>query len=316
MSITRSSCAFAAVFAIATLAHADAQSDAKDLFERGRQLRKAGDCAGAIELFEKAYALFPSALGSLRNAAECEESTGRWATARRSWLELKRQTMTTTNAAYDGWDADAESAARRLAPRVSHLMIDVSTGGHGNDALEVTVNGEPLAIELVGTVLDRDPGTYVVRAHIGAGEAAEQKVDLVTGESRTVRLIVAPPGERLPPQPPSNDATRATSWTPAGWIAVSLGAAAFVGMGVSIGIRQDALSSLESACPGYATSTCPTSVKPTVDRGDTAATTATALAVAGGVLVGAGILMLVLDATSHVKERRASVSPFGVAVRF
>src|ERR1700689_3739514 len=96
MGITRSwAYACAAVLVLAPAhARADAESDAKDLFERGRQLRANGDCAGASPLFEKAYALFPSALGPLRNAAECEESTGRWATARRSWLELKRAMIT------------------------------------------------------------------------------------------------------------------------------------------------------------------------------------------------------------------------------
>ncbi len=297
MSITRS-WAYACVAALlfAPSARADAESDAKDLFERGRQLRASGDCAGASPLFEKAYALFPSALGPLRNAAECEESTGRWATARRSWLELKRAMITSKDPKYAGWDADADAAAKRLASRVSHLVVDVSTGGHGNDALEVTVNGELLQSSLVATELDRDPGAYVVRAHIGAGEAAEQRVDLVTGESRTVHLIVAPPGQPLPPQP-KGDGNARTVWTPAGWITLSIGAAALIGMGVALGVRQDALSSLQLACPDYvaAGSTCPLSVKPTVDRGNAASTAVTVLAIGGGLLAGVGLMMIILD---------------------
>jgi hypothetical protein len=310
------SAVIAAMLLFATRASADAESDAKDLFERGRQLRAAGDCAGASPLFEKAYALFPSALGPLRNAAECEESTGHWATARRSWLELKRAMITTHDPKYTGWDAEAEAAAKRLEPRVSHLMIDVSTGGHATNALEVTVNGEVLEPTLVGTTLDRDPGSYVVRAHIGAGEVAEQKVDLVTGESRAVRLVVAPAGQPLPPQPKATS-TR-SAWTPIGWITVSLGAAALVGMGVAIGVRQDALSTLTAQCD-YTTTTCAPSLKPTVDRGNAASTATTVLAISGGLLAGLGVMMLILDGVpSHEKRVAFGVSPFGanLIVRF
>ncbi|MGZ3424178.1 MAG: tetratricopeptide repeat protein, partial [Polyangiales bacterium] len=60
-------------------AFASSESDAKDLFTRGRDLRKNGDCPGAITLFSKAYQLYPQGLGSLRNLAECEEQIGKFA---------------------------------------------------------------------------------------------------------------------------------------------------------------------------------------------------------------------------------------------
>lgn len=305
-----------AVLAVAARARADAASDAKDLFDRGRELRASGDCAGALPLFHKAFEVYPSALGPLRNAAECEESTGRWASARRSWLDLKRALMLTKDAKYSGWEADTDAAAQRLASRVSHLTVDVSTGGHGNGALEVTINGEPLPLTLVGTTLDRDPGKYVVRARLGAGEPAEQSTDLVTGESRTVHLVVAPAGQPLPPQPKvsSSSATGGGSaWTIGGAVTLSLGAGALVGMGVAIAVRQDALQTLSSQCPTY--TGCSPSLKPTVDRGNAASTAATVLAIAGGVATGAGVIMLVVGATSH-RERAVALhlSPFGASL--
>ena len=183
------------------------------------------------------------------------------------------------------------------------------------------MNGEALATTLVNTTLDRDPGHYVVRAHIGAGEVAEQKIDLVTGESRTVRLSVAPAGQPLPPQPKEHGAS---GWTTAGWVTVAIGAAAFVGMGIAIGVRQDALSSLTTACPNYASGACPTSTRGTVDpivsRGSAASTAVTALAIGGGILAGAGIVMIAVGAMRSPSERRVAVglSPWGanVLVRF
>jgi hypothetical protein len=313
--------ALAAVVVLPVSARADDASDAKDLFERARQLRASGDCSGALPLFHKAYEVYPSALGSLRNAAECEESVGRWASARRSWLDLKRALMLTHDAKYTGWDTDAEAAAGRLRPRVAHLKIDVSLANGASSAgsdLDVTVNGEALPRTLVGTVLDRDPGKYVIHARLSNGEPAEQTIDVVTGEDRVVRLVVAPPGQPLPRQPRQGDA--GSAWTPAGWVAVSLGAAAFIGMGIAIAMREDALGTLSAQCPSLMG--CAPTLRSVVDRGDAASTAVTVLAVTGGIATGAGILMLVLGAvtprrSSHIMEHVAFAvvgSPLGVGM--
>jgi hypothetical protein len=168
-------------------------------------------------------------------------------------------------------------------------------------------------------VLDRDPGHYIVRAHLGDGAVAEQIFDLVTGESHTARLVVAPAGRPLSPQ---TQASASSSPLPiAGWITLGTGVALFIGMGVAIAVRQGALSSLNTECASFVS--CDPSLKPTVDRGSAATTAANALAVAGSVCAGAGVIMLAVSALSspsRSKERAVgwSVSPFGAAlsVRF
>ncbi|HEY1955232.1 MAG TPA: tetratricopeptide repeat protein [Polyangiaceae bacterium] len=299
----------ASVF-VAPCARADAESDAKDLFERGRELRAAGNCAAAAPLFEKAYEIYPSGLGTLRNAAECEEQLGKWATARRSWLELKRALLFAHDAKYGGWQSDADGAAARLAPRVSHLTIEV-TGG--SEAPSVTVDGEPIKPELVGTALDRDPGHYAIVAHIGVREA-RATVDLVTGESQTVRLdFTAPLGEAKVSVHATPKAHASSSpWMPAGWVTLAIGVAALAGMGVAIGVRQDALSTVESQCTKEFV--CPDSLRGTVDRGNAASTAATALAIAGSVLAGAGMILLVVGIATPSHEVAFHVSPFGASL--
>ncbi|HEY2367533.1 MAG TPA: hypothetical protein VGH87_14155, partial [Polyangiaceae bacterium] len=179
----------------------------------------------------------------------------------------------------------------------------------------VTVNGEPLERTLVGTQLDRDPGKYVVRARLGSGEPAEQTVDLVTGEAHTVRLLVAPQGQPLPPQPKQD--TGGSAWPAVGWVTLSLGLGALAGMGVAIAVRQDALDSLGAQCD-YAHVTCSESLRPTVDRGQTASTVATALAVGGGIATGLGALILIVDAVSSPQHKHEHVSfvvsPMGAAL--
>ena len=300
---------FAAAALAAPCARADAESDAKDLFERGRELRAAGNCAQAAPLFVKAHEVFPAGLGSLRNAAECEEQLGRWATARRSWLELARELMFAHDAKYAGWQADADDAAKRLAPRVAHLTVEVA--GARGAAPAVTVDGDPLKPELVGTALDRDPGHYVVAARLGDREA-HAAVDLVTGGSQTVRLdfseAVAAATVRA-----THAAHASSAWTPVGWVTMTIGIAALAGMGVAIAVRQDALSAVDSKCPLHVA--CPIAVKSDADRGAAASTAATALAIAGGILAGAGIAMLVVGASSTHREGVAlRLSPWGASL--
>ena len=109
-------------------------ADAKDLFTRGRELRVRGDCAQRGRAVRKAYELYPAALGSLRNEAECEESLGRFASARRAWVDLKRALLTNADPKYDGWTQDADQAAARLAPKLATLTIDVNVVAPGGEA--------------------------------------------------------------------------------------------------------------------------------------------------------------------------------------
>lgn len=298
----------ASTLLVAPRAHADPESDAKDLFERGRELRKAGNCAAAAPLFEKAYAIFPSGLGTLRNAAECEEQLGKWASARRSWLELKRALMFAHDEKYAGWESDADGAAARLAPRVSHLTIEI-VGAKETPA--VTIDGQPLEAQLVGTVLDRDPGRYAIVAHTGTREA-HATVELTTGESQTVHLdFSAPLAAATVSVHRTGETHHSSGWLTAGWVTLTVGVAALAGMGVAIGIRQDALSTAETDCSGLTGCTHSPSLTSAVDRGQAASTAVTALAIAGGVLAGAGMIMLVVGIASPSREVALRVSPFG-----
>jgi len=294
----------------ASLAWASPESDAKDLFTRGRELRAQGDCAGAASLFQKAIEVFPAGLGSLRNLAECDESLSHWASARRAWLDLKRALQVYRDPKYAGWEQDADAASLRLAPKVAMLTIDVEargTQGQGplapNDHVELLLNGEKVDRALLGTEVERDPGTYRVRAQgADAAEAVEQEVVLAAGSAKHVTLVVtlrspqpsqvaAAPVQPTPPSTPNDRSGLRT----AGYIAIGAGVASLVGAGVSLGVRQSALSSVESACPQYQTRSCDPSLGNTVDRGQLASVLVDvfgALAVLG---IGGGVALVLLN---------------------
>jgi hypothetical protein len=309
-----------------SVARADPASDAKDLFARGRELRAAGDCNGAVTLFRKASDLYPAGLGSLRNLAECEEQLQHFASSRRAWLDLKRALITEDAHKYEGWTQDADQAAARLAPKIARLTIDVNVVGPDGAAadaraIDVTLDGEPLALTLLGTALERDPGRHVVRVAGARVRDAQQKViDLSAGNASRValRVVVTPdkvdPNDAVPAaQPtsgsttPSDDAAsraRATRRT-VGWIAVGVGGAALVGAGISLAERQSALSDVNSSCPN---DTCPTSLRSTVSQGQTASTLFNVLAPIGIVCVGGG-LALVLTSGSDAQTSGLVITP-------
>jgi hypothetical protein len=312
------------------VARADAASDAKDLFTRGRELRTSGDCAGAILLFQKAHDLYPAGLGSLRNIAECEVSLGHYASARRAWLDLKRALVGNQDHKYDGWPEDADQEASRLAPKVATLSVDLSASGPGGqpapaDGVDITVNGEALAPGLVGTPLERDPGKYVVRA-AGARVAApqEETVVLAPGDTKraALRIVILPapapsqaPASALAPATvPRTEASRARRT--ATWAAFGVGAVGLVGAGVSFLVRQGALDTLHNSCQDQNGSLqCPNNQPNLPSAADTGSTASTLANVFGAVAIVGIATGVVLLATSHPRSSGTALmlSPTGVS---
>lgn len=296
-------------------AHADPQSEAKDLFARGRELRETNkDCGSAAPLFRKAYKIFPQGLGSLRNLAECEEQLGHFASSRRSWLDLKRALITAPpDSKYDGWDKDSDEAATRLKAKVASFVVDVYVKSPEGEALandhsgvEIFVNGESVGTTLVGTPLERDPGQYRVRAQAADAPPVEQIVTLGAGDNPhvTIRLVRTPkPVTSAPVQEVK------TTQRTVGWIVAGAGAAFLVGGGVTYLIRNGAESELDEQCPSHVN--CPESLRDTVDRGDLMSTLTTILLPVGVVGIGAGIALVLTSkgSTSSETPKAARIAP-------
>jgi hypothetical protein len=325
-------------------------ADAKDLFARGRDLRVHGDCASAIPLFRKAYDLYPAGLGSLRNAAECEESLGQFASARRTWLDLKRALVTTNDRKYEGWSRDTDDAAARLAPKLATVTVDVNAVGAGggaasSDGVEVRLNGEVLPSSLLGTALERDPGRYVLEVGGPKVRVPQQRaIVLSAGETQRVAVRVevsAPPGEPPASQPPPAAPAPAAIPVPAAapepppasvadrdhggatlrtvaWVSLGVGAAGVVGAVASFAVRQSALSGIESNCnDSGGTWVCDPSKQSTllsnVNTGRTASTLVNVFGAVGIVGIAGGVVLLT---TMHPHDAKTAlvVTPTGLSV--
>jgi hypothetical protein len=337
---------FGALVAIAvpSIARADGGADAasaasaKDLFEHGRDLRARGNCADALPYFEKAYAVYPLGLGSLRNIAVCHEALNHYASARDAWAALKRAVGTSSDSKYAGWNDDADRAIAKLAPKVARVTIDLAVvdpagGPAPSEGVAVTVDGQPLASDRLGAPIDRDPGTFVVRATGANGSAPdEQTVALAAGESKHVSLRVtlaappAPPASGAEPPPAvadgadgaahETDGSHASPARTGAWIALGVGAGGIAGAVVSLVLRQTALSDLNQNCPNHASSPCEMSrqaaVTSDVNRGRTASTLLTVFGAVGIVGVATGITLFTLS-RPHAAQSAVVLTPTGVS---
>ncbi len=195
-------------------------------------------------------------------------------------------------------------------------VLDPAGGPAPSEGVAVTVDGQALASDRLGAPIDRDPGTFVVRATGANGSAPdEQTVVLAAGESKHVSLRVTLPA---PPAPPPSDAQPAAVADGADGARPRGGRGACVACahrGVDRARRRrgrrrgrggqprlaanSALSDLNQNCPDHASSPCLVSrqaaVTSDVNRGRTASTLLTVFGAVGIVGVATGITLFTLS---------------------
>jgi hypothetical protein len=303
----------AALVLILSVASPVRADDGETFFAQGRTLRSQGKCAEAIVAFRRALELKPQGLGALRNVAECEEALGQLASARASYWSLRRAVLQANEPKYEGWDRDADQAYRRLENKVAHLTVRLV--GIAPERAVVSIDGKPLDPRLVGVELERDLGAYTIEATYGGATPVTEKRTLAAGahEVVTLRIPAPSPGEARSGTAPGDAVRegappRAAGSRPlrvAGIAAVTLGALGAVGLGISVAVRQDALSAF-SGCPGYMG--CDPGLRGELSKGQVASTLAFVFGTVAIAGLGAGIPLLVVDSrTPAPSGARAAV---------
>jgi hypothetical protein len=170
-----------------------ATTAAEALFEQGRALMKAGDLARACEKFAASHQAEPS-VGALLNLGDCREKNGQLATA---WTRFRQAAAMASKAGEGKRERYALGRARKLAPRLSYLLVRV-----GEDArvpgLTLTRDGEPVGEALWGQAVPVDAGAHVIRAQAPGRVARDIDVQ-VRGEGARIEVSVptlAPRGDR------------------------------------------------------------------------------------------------------------------------
>ncbi len=294
MRFSRAAVALIVAFGLAAPRPALAtEEDAKTFFAEGRRLRMAGDCVNAVVSFRRALEIYPEGLGSLRNIAECEEQIGQFASARNDYWALRRAALASNEAKYNGWEKDAEAGYNRLANKVGKLTIKLE--GEHLERVRVVVDGKPLDPRLYGVQLERDLGTHSFEATYGGASPIVAKRELKEGGDEVVTLTIPSLNEAKEGpkggEPLQVTVDKGASLRTGGFVAIGVGVAGLAAAGVSLGIRQSALSTIKGPCPNLMN--CSSSLKPDQSRGQTASILFDVFGALGVVGVGVGTGLLV-----------------------
>lgn len=264
-------------------------ADAKTLFAEGRRLREAGKCAEAIDAFRRAFEAWPGGIGSLRNIAQCEEELGRYASARRTWWDLRREALKSDDTKYDDWEKDAETEHARLDPLVPRLTIQLR--GAAPSQVRVMLNGDQLESNLVGVALERDVGEQRIEVWHEKERLATERLLLDAGQREEITLTVTLPLPKPKPQGATPQAEPDDTLLIAGIAVAGVGTLSFVGAIISGVVRGAAVDDLEAECFAYPD--CQPELTDTLDRGQTATTLVNVLGIVGIVGITAGVGLII-----------------------
>ncbi len=208
--------AAAGILALVAFTARSAAADATDsaaaeaIFRQARAAVSAGDYASACPLFQESLRLDP-APGTLLNLADCEEHTGRLASAWEHFERLEKRV-----APSDERFEVAHARRDALALRVPHLVVRLSPGSPA--ATRVFRDEVALGPPTMGLPLPVDPGHHVVTV-LAPGHAPQRiQVDAREGENAEVIASVGPP-------------VRTSVTRTGGWILGALGVAALASGG-------------------------------------------------------------------------------------
>lgn len=239
-----------AAAAAPALADASGSPDlARSVAVAGREAYNAGDYKTAVDLFRRAFGMYPAPTLSLYEA----RSLVKLGRLREADEALQRTLALPIDTSAPAQFSEAMETARQerqaLAPRIPSLTIRVSGVEVGEHGLVVSLNQQPLESNRVGKSLALDPGTYSVSAATNDGRTDQLQVEL--GEGRHLDAVLhleAASSAQLDTPLPEAAADR--SWQPVlVYSSLGLGVAG-LGTGIITGIMAGSKhSEARELCP-------------------------------------------------------------------
>jgi hypothetical protein len=174
-----------------TQSHGDKVA-AEALFEEGRKLVAAGKYADACAKFVGSEQLDPSA-ATLLNLASCWEKSGRAATA---WATYREAASLANAVGRADYLATAQRHADALAPRLSHLTLNVAQPVNG---IEIRRDDVVLPAAEWGTAIPIDSGPHSLAASAPEHQPWASTIE-VPADGATV-VVTVPSLEPVAPAP-------------------------------------------------------------------------------------------------------------------
>jgi len=263
------------------------RSAARGLAEAGFKAFEAEEYATAIDRFQSAEEIY-HAIPHLLFIARSQEKLGRLVDARNTFTQITDEVLADSapDAFREAQNAAADEAAS-LDGRIGHLTVLVE-----GDASRVTafeIDGIDVGVDNLGSPVDVDPREVVVQLTLRTGEPNVTSVELAEGATEELRIKLNP----APVEPDVPEEEDGGGSIVPGAVVLGIGVVG-LGVGVVTGVMALGKSSdLNEACPDD--NPCPTENQSLKDDAETFSTVSTISFIAGGVLVAAGITLLVIQ---------------------
>jgi hypothetical protein len=288
------------------------RTTARTLGKEGHEALDKQDWATAADRFARADSLVHAPTFVL-GLAQARAGLGKLVSALELYNRILREPLA-SNAPAPFVDAveSARTEFAALAPRIPYVILKTPDGAD----LHVTIDGIEVPKAALGVRRAVDPGKHVVRAE-GAGVAAfEVSVTSVEGKTETVSLEPKPQTAPRPPVVPARDSGPPPAPPPAGSSRRTLGFVGLVVGGAGLGLGA-ALGGVVISKHGDLLASCPeghcplnrqAELQPQLDSYHLFSALSTASFVVGGVLAGAGGVVL-LTAPTRAKPAVGAVAP-------
>lgn len=283
---------------------------ARELGKEAIALYRHGRYADALDRITRAHALVKLTTTGLWRA-RCLQKLGRFVEAAE---QLREVTQTDLGPDPLPVHVKAKQTAQQqhaaLVARIPKLTVRIE--GEVPEDTTVYVDGKALPVDRIGQPVPLDPGTHDIAVK-GGGLSADKRVALSEGQVLTLPLRLE---ERDTARGPTGAGVD-SGFSPAGivgFVAIGVGAAGLaVGSifgAMALGTRDD----LDDNCPQTA---CLPAFHGDVDAFDTQRTVSTVSFAIGGVLAGAGLILVITDvATTSTGEQALFIGPHGLSGRF
>lgn len=283
-------------------ARAEDSVAAQALYDRAVELMGQKNYVEACPKLEEVTRLIPDGLGAKLTLAECYEADGKLASA---WTQYSFVESSAARLNQAERQRIAGEKAAALKPKLAHLTIKVPDVVKKMPGLKVTRGGVPIGPAQFNEAMPIDKGSHALVATAEGkiqwtldakipADGASLSVDVpVLEEDPKARLKdpVAGAGAGSGSPPPESKPT----WLfPVGLAVGGVGVAGLAAGGALGGLAMSKSSDAEDACPS---GRCTKEGNDLRLGAGTFADVSTALFIGGGVLAGAGILMVVLSPT-------------------
>lgn len=307
--------------------HAQSAEDvaaARQLAAEGSKLFNSGDYAGSIDRFQRAETLL-HAPPHVLYLARANAKLGKLVVAREHYLKISKETLA-PNApkAFVEAQKNANEELKVIEPRLAALEINVK-GAPAGAKVDVTVDGNPVSVALIGVSRPVDPGPHKIEAK-APGMVGEAAVTLAEGSKESVEIelkpvagaVVVKKDEPKPaPEPPVEAPSSGGGTKILGYTALGIGVVGLAAGTIFLLSSSSKRSDANALCPN---DVCPQSKRAEIEDLDNSANSARTLSFIGfgvGVVgIGAGVALLMMSPSSDSKPTTtARASSNAITVR-